>query len=80
MDSHKRLHLQLTITSLAHQAKASFDSDPQEKETTTAEKKLEVTPKALDMLLGSDSLVTSSEDSDPVQEEVEAYFKQQQQP
>lgn len=80
LDSHKRLDLQLTITSLAHQAKASLGSDTQEKETTSAKKELELRPKALDLLLGSDSPGSSIEDSDPVQDEVDDYFKQQQQP
>lgn len=75
--SHKRLDLKLTITSLAGQAKAS---NTQEMETTTAEKEVELRPKTLDLLLGSDSPGSSIEDSDPVQDEVEDFFKQQQQP
>lgn len=67
----------MTITSLARQAKAS---NTQEMETTTAEKEVELRPKALDLLLGSDSPGSSIEDSDPVQDEVEDFFKQQQQP
>ena len=47
-------------------------------ETTTAEKEVELRPKALDLLLGSDSPGSSIEDSDPVQDEVEDFFKQQQ--
>ena len=74
--SHKRLDLKLTITSLAGQAKAS---NTQEMETTTAEKEVELRPKTLDLLLGSDSPGSSIEDSDPVQDEVEDFFKQQQQ-
>ena len=80
LDSHKRVDLQLTITSLARQARASSDSDTQEKETTTAGKELKLRPKALDLLLGSDSPCSNNEDTDPVQDEVEAYSKQQQQP
>ena len=40
LDSHKPVDLQLTITTLARQAKAHSDSDTQEKETTAAEKGL----------------------------------------
>ena len=80
LDSHKRLDLQLTTTSLAHQAKASSGSDTQEKEATTAEKEVKLRPKAIELLLGSDSPGSSVEDSDPVQDEVEDYFKQLQQP
>ena len=48
LDSHKWLHLQLTITKPAHPAKASFDSDPQEEETTTAEKETTAEKKTTD--------------------------------
>ena len=67
----------LFINSLPTVAKAS---NTQEMETTTAEKEVELRPKALDLLLGSDSPGSSIEDSDPVQDEVEDFFKQQQQP
>ena len=67
----------LFINSIPTVAKAS---NTQEMETTTAEKEVELRPKALDLLLGSDSPGSSIEDSDPVQDEVEDFFKQQQQP
>jgi len=74
LDSHKRVDLQLTATTLAHQAKAHSDSDTQEKETTAAEKGLDLRPKVLDLciLQGSHSPCSSNEGSDSVQDEVEA--------
>ena len=73
LDSHKPVDLQLTITTLACQAKAHSDSDTQEKETTAGEKGLDLRPKALDHILqGSHSPCSSNEGSDSVQDEVEA--------
>ena len=74
LDSHKPVDLQLTITTLARQAKAHSDSDTLEKETTAAEKGLDLRPKVLELhvLQGSHSPCSSNEGSDPVQDEVEA--------
>ena len=71
-ESHQRLDLQIAITDLAHREMA--DTEQQQLELTT-EKESDSGPKALDLILGN-----SSDSSDPVQDEVENYFKQEQSP
>ena len=77
LESHQRLDLQMAITDLARQEMA--DTKQQQQELTT-EKESDSRPKALDLLLGNDSPASSSDSSDPVQDEVENYFKQEQSP
>ena len=78
LESHQRLDLQMAITDLVHREKA--DTEQQQQQDLTTEKESESSPKALDLLLGSDSPASSSDTSDPVQDEVENYFKQEQSP
>ena len=75
LESYQRLDLQMATTELARHEKANT-----EQQDLTTEKKSDSRPKALDLLLGSDSLASSSDSSDPVQDEVENYFKQEQSP
>ena len=79
LESHQRLDLQMAITDLARREKADTEQQQQQWDLTT-EKESDSRPKALDLLLGSDSPASSSDSSDPVQDEVETYFKQEQSP
>ena len=72
LESHQRLDLQMAITDLARREMA--DKEQQQQELTT-EKESDSRPKALELLLESDSPANSSDSSDPVQDEVENYFK-----
>ena len=77
LDSHQRVDLQLSLTNLARQFKSS-SMNTLNTDTSTVQKESDP-PQALDILLGSDS-PSSNEGCDPVQDEVEGYFKQQQSP
>lgn len=52
----------------------------QQQQELTPKKESDSRPKTLDLLLGSDSPASSNDSSDPVQDEVESYFKQEQSP
>ena len=78
LESHQCLDLQMAITDLACQEMA--DTEQQQQQELTTEKESDSRPKALDLLLGSDSPASSGDSSDPVQDEVENYFKQEQSP
>ena len=78
LESHQRLDLQMAITDLARREKA--DTEQQQQRDITTKKESDSRPKALDLLLGSDSPASSSDSSDPVQDKVENYFKQEQSP
>ena len=82
LESYQRLDLQMATTDLARHEKANTEQQKQlqQQQDLTTEKKSDSRPKALDLLLGSDSLASSSDSSDPVQDEVENYFKQEQSP
>ena len=81
LESHQRLDLQMAITDLARREKAATEQkQQQQQQDLTTEKESDSRPKALDLLLGSDSPASSSDSSDPVQDEVENYFKQEQSP
>ena len=80
LQSHQRLDLQMGITDLARCEKADTEQQQQQQQDQTTEKESDSRPKALDLLLGSDSPASSSDSSDPVQDEVENYFKQEQSP
>ena len=81
LESHQRLDLQMSITDLARCEKAATEQKKQQQQQDlTTEKESDSRPKALDLLLGSDSPASSSDSSDPVQDEVENYFKQEQSP
>ena len=79
LESHQHLDLQ---TDLARCEKAATEQkqQQQQQQDLTTEKESDSRPKALDLLLGSDSPASSSDSSDPVQDEVENYFKQEQSP
>ena len=68
LESHQRLDLQMAITNLAHREIRHRAA------AAGANYRKGVRPKALDLLLGSDSPPSSSDSSDPVQDEVENYF------
>ena len=79
----KFLKSQMAITDLARCEKAATEQkqqQQQQQQDLTTEKESDSRPKALDLLLGSDSPASSSDSSDPVQDEVENYFKQEQSP
>ena len=55
LESHQRLDLQMAITDLARHEKADTEQQQQQQQDLTTEKESDSRPRALDLLLGSDS-------------------------
>ena len=70
LESHHFLDLQMAITDLVRR---EIEVTEQQQQLTT-EKESDSRLKALDLLLRSDSPASSSDSSDPLQDEVENYF------